>query len=240
MARQPRFVLPGQPQHVIQRGNNRQGIFLDDADRRHYLRALDEARQRFDCRVHAYVLMSNHVHLLITPATETGISQTLQSLGRQYVGYFNRRHGRTGTLWEGRYRATLVESEAYLLTCCRYIELNPVRAGMVRSPRDYAWSSYRHNALGQVDPLVTAHPLYRALGGSDVQRRQAYRALFATGPEASTIDAIREHTNKAWVLGGQAFRQQVQQVLDRQVSPKQRGGDRRSGRHRVRDPINRV
>jgi putative transposase len=240
MARQPRFVLPGQPQHVIQRGNNRQAIFSDAADRRRYLVMLEEALQLCESRLHAYVLMSNHVHLLITPDTATAISQTMQSLGRRYVGYFNHRHGRTGTLWEGRYRATLVDSERYLLTCSRYIELNPVRAGLVKSPEDYPWSSYRHNALGQVDPLLSAHPLYQALGDVELPPWRAYRGLFADALDTGAIEAVRRHTNKGCVLGGEPFKQRVQQALNRQVSPRPRGGDRRSAKSRSRRENNRV
>jgi putative transposase len=149
MARLSRFVLPGQPQHIIQRGNNRQNVFFAEDDYRFYLEKLADACRKYDCRLHSYVLMTNHVHLLITPMTETGIGKVMQSLGRSYVQYVNFRHRRTGTLWEGRYRATLLDSERYLLTCHRYIELNPVRAGMVADPAAYPWSSYRHNALGE-------------------------------------------------------------------------------------------
>ena len=141
MARHPRFVLPGHPQHVIQRGNNRNVIFAEDADYCIYMEKLGEACERFGCRIHAYVLMTNHVHLLITPETEQGISKAMQSLGRQYVQYFNYRYQRTGTLWEGRYKASLLDTTQYLLTCYRYIELNPVRACMVEQPAEYRWSS---------------------------------------------------------------------------------------------------
>ena len=134
MARQPRFLLPGHPQHVIQRGNNRQVIFADEADCRLYLDTLKEACERFACHVHAYVLMTNHVHLLMTPDCKAGIGKVMQSLGRRYVQYFDYRYRRSGTLWEGRYRAALLDTEPYLLTCYRYIELNPLRAGMVASP----------------------------------------------------------------------------------------------------------
>ncbi|MGC2047550.1 MAG: transposase, partial [Gallionella sp.] len=149
MARLPRFVLPGQPQHVIVRGNNRSEIFCADADYRFYLEKLQLACDKHGCDLHAYVLMTNHVHLLITPHEEQSLSKALQMLGRYYVQYYNHCYQRTGTLWEGRYKATLIDSEAYLLTCMRYIELNPVRAGMVAHPSEYPWSSYHHNALGQ-------------------------------------------------------------------------------------------
>ena len=149
MARLRRFALPGQPQHIIQRGNNREIIFAAEGDCRFYLDKLEEACRRFRCAVHAYVLMTNHVHLLMTPSDELGIGKVMQALGWVYVQYFNHTYGRTGTLWEGRYKSSLLDSEGYLLTCSRYIELNPVRAGMVGHPAEYPWSSYRHNALGE-------------------------------------------------------------------------------------------
>ena len=200
MARQPRFILPGYPQHVIQRGNNRHVIFADDADCRFYRDILIEACGRFDCRIHAYVLMTNHVHLLITPAIEAGICKVMQSLGRRYVRYFNDRYRRTGTLWEGRYKAALLDSDVYLLACYRYIEQNPVRAGMVVRPADYRWSSYRCNALGDRDALVSPHVLYERLGRTVKERCRASRALFERPTEEQAMIAIREATNKAWVL----------------------------------------
>lgn len=155
MARLPGFVIPGQPQHIILRGNNRTEIFCADQDYHFYLEKLTLACIKHGCAVHAYILMTNHVHLLITPQQEQSLSKAMQMLGRYYVQYYNYSYRRTGTLWEGRYKATLIDSEAYLLTCMRYIESNPVRAGMVAHPSLYQWSSYHHNASGQPDPLVT-------------------------------------------------------------------------------------
>jgi len=240
MARQRRFVLPGQPQHVIQRGNNRDAIFVAKTDYRLYLEKLEEACERFSCQVHAYVLMTNHVHLLMTPQTETGIGQVMQSLGRYYVQYFNFTYRRTGTLWEGRYRATLIDAESYLLTCYRYIELNPVRAGMVTHPADYPWSSYGRNALGQADSLLSSHPLYRQLGCSGEDRRKAYQSLFRQALGEDVLANIRASTNKAWVLGNERFKMQVETLLQRQVTPKLRGGDRKSKKYHDRKKINRV
>lgn len=228
MARQPRFILPGCPQHVIQRGNNRHVIFADAADYQCYLDALEEACNRFDCRIHAYVLMTNHVHLLMTPDRSDGIGKVMQSLGRRYVRYFNNRYHRTGTLWEGRYKAALLDTESYLLTCYRYIELNPVRAGMTVRPDDYRWSSYHCNSLGEHDPLVSPHELYLQLAKSPARRCGIYRALFATALEEFAVAAIREATNKAWVLGDDRFRQEIEDLLQRQAAPKPRGGDRKS------------
>ena len=180
MARLPRFVIPDQPQHVIVRGNNRSEIFCADADYLFYLEKLQQACDKHDCIIHAYVLMTNHVHLLITPQTEEGLGKVMQMLGRYYVQYYNFTYQRTGTLWEGRYRATLIDSEAYLLTCMRYIELNPVRAGMVAHPSEYPWSSYRCNALGQANILVLPHVEYVRLA------RQMKTGCRHTGSYSST------------------------------------------------------
>ncbi len=239
MARQPRFVLPGHPQHVIQRGNNRDIIFVTDTDREFYLEVLLESCRRFECRIHAYVLMTNHVHFLLTPDTPSAISQVMQSVGRRYVQYFNYSYRRTGTLWEGRYKSTLIDTEKYLLTCHRYIELNPVRARMVDAPSEYRWSSHRHNALGQYDPVVTPHELYEALGSTDSYRQRVYFELFKNAVEEQDLRAIRESTNKAWVLGDDRFKEKIQAALDRQAMPKARGGDRKSKDY-LASRINRV
>lgn len=239
MARLPRFVIPGQPQHVIQRGNNRQAIFGADADYRYFLDVLSEAADRHRCGIHAYVLMTNHVHLLMTPEDGFGVGKVMQSVGRKYVQYFNRCHGRTGTLWEGRYRATLVDSERYLFSCMHYIELNPVRAGMVEQPAAYPWSSYRCNALGERNDLIDPHPAYLGLGGADGSRQAAYQACLRTVLDVVTADEIREATNKAWVLGDERFKNAVEGRAGRRVEPSARGGDRRSADCRERR-INRV
>lgn len=228
MARQPRFMLPGHPQHVIQRGNNRDIIFVSDGDYRFYLETLDDCCTRFGCDIHAYVSMTNHVHLLVTPQTGDGISRMMQSLGRKYVQYFNHQYRRTGTLWEGRYKATLLDTDAYLMTCYRYIELNPVRAGMVAGPGDYPWSSYRANGLGEADGLLTPHPLYQALGNTAQNRQAAYRALFRSRIGDEALSEIREATNKAWVLGNDRFKARVEALTDRQAVPRAKGGDRKS------------
>ena len=241
MARLPRFVLPGHPQHVIVRGNNREPVFYTDDDYRFYLEKLKQACDKHQCYVHAYVLMTNHVHLLITPHTENGLSKAIQMLGRYYVQYFNHTYQRTGTLWEGRYKATLIDSETYALSCYRYIELNPVRArDMVEHPSDYPWSSYRHNAMGKYDELVVHHELYEALGRNGEERRKAYRALFKTRIPKKTFDEIREATNKAWVLGSEHFKDRIDAQLNRPASPRPRGGDRKSDEFRKRTNINRV
>jgi len=184
--------------------------------------------------------MTNHVHLLITPDTATGIGQVMQSLGRYYVQYFNYCYRRTGTLWEGRYKATLIDAESYLLTCYRYIELNPVRAGMVKQPAEYPWSSYDFNALGRTDTLVSPHDLYLRLGSEAESRRNAYQSLFTQPIEGGVTNAIREATNKAWVLGNDRFKAQIKDLLDRRAVPVRRGGDRKSLSYQERRKINRV
>lgn len=240
MARLPRFVIPGQPQHVIQRGNNRSVIFVADDDYLYYLAKLKDACDKYQCDLHAYALMTNHVHLLMTPHTENGISKVMQALGRYYVQYFNYQYQRTGSLWEGRYRATLLDSEQYLLTCSRYIELNPVRANMVNKPEAYPWSSYHANALGKEDKLLVAHPVYFALGKNEEERQQNYRALFKHPMNEKELTEIREATNKAWVLGSERFKTQIEQLTKRQATPKARGGDRKSNDYYEKKDINRV
>lgn len=174
MPRLPRYVLPGHPYHVIQRGNNRCPIFVADEDYGCFRHTLSEACFRHNCHIHAYFLMTNHVHFVMTPQ----LAKVLQSVGRRYVQYFNTTYHRTGTLWEGRHKATVIDTERYLLTCYRYTELNPVGANMVTHPSEYRWSSYAANALGNLNPLLTPHNLYQALGSSIEQRQAAYRGLF--------------------------------------------------------------
>ena len=229
----PRYVIPGQPQHVIQRGNNRQPVFGADADYVFYLKKLAAAAERYECEIHAYVLMTNHVHLLVTPHTRNGISKMMQAQGRCYVQYFNNCHQRTGTLWEGRYKATLIDTENYLFTCMRYIELNPVRVEhMVEHPSEYPWSSYRYNALGENDAIITPHELYNQLGTTYEERLLAYRQLFHAHIPDATLEAIRHATNKAWVLGSERFKIKMERMLHRPVVSGGQGGDRRSAVYR--------
>lgn len=238
--RQPRFVLPGQPQHVIQRGNNRSEIFCARTDYELFLQKLKDAADKQQCEIHAYVLMTNHVHLLVTPQHEQGIAKMMQTLGRYYVQYFNYCYQRTGSLWEGRYRASLIDSEQYLFTCMRYIELNPVRAEMVEHPSEYPWSSYNHTAAGKADELLTMHSLYRQLGATAKAQQAAYRELFKGHIDDKTLDEIRSATNKAWVLGNDRFKARIAGQLARRIEPKSRGGDRRSAAYRRDARINRV
>lgn len=232
MARLPRFVLPGYPQHVIQRGNNRQQILFEEEDYWFLWEKIGAAADKFGCQIHAYVLMPNHFHLLLTPLSEDGIGKLMQYVGRYYVQFFNNRYDRTGTLWEGRYRGTLVDPVNFLLPVSRYVESNPVRHGMVEKPEDYAWSSYGANALGTDDPLVTPHAVYEKLGRSRKARQSAYAKGFAPPPDEALLTRIRDATNKAWVLGGSAFCQEVEERINRRTSPRPRGGDRRSAAYR--------
>ena len=223
MPRQRRLDLPGVPQHVIQRGNNRQPCFLREQDYRCYLRQLDEAAQAQGCRLHAYVLMTNHVHLLMTPEVAGGVARTMQSLGRRYVGYFNATYRRSGTLWEGRYKSCLVDSERYLLTCYRYIELNPVRAAMVETPGDYAWSSYRANAQGRADRLVHPHDEYAQLGTTVDKRCAAYRALFLEAIGEDRMSEIRAYVQQQRALGTSRFQAAIEAELQRVATVRPRG-----------------
>jgi putative transposase len=217
MPRKPRFTLPGVPQHVIQRGNNREPCFLGDADYRRYLDDLQASAQQYDCRLHAYVLMTNHVHLLVTPMRTQGIGDMMQALGRRYVYYINQTYGRTGTLWEGRYKASLVDSEAYLLACMRYIEMNPVRAQMVNHAAEYPWSSYGANAQGRAEALLSPHPLYIALGATPAERQHAYRELFRHHLDNDALHEIREALNHELVLGRSYFKDRIEAMTQRQT-----------------------
>jgi putative transposase len=228
MPRLPRLNLPGIPQHVIQRGNNKQVSFFSDKDYAVYLDKLKLYSEKYSVAVHSYVLMTNHVHLLMTPDTEQGVSQLMQSLGRYYVRYVNQTYGRTGTLWEGRYKSTLVDSDNYFLTVSRYIELNPVRAGMVAHPAEYPWSSYQYNALGIPIELITPHFLYQGLAKTEKTRHKRYTALFDKMIPDYTLEEIRSSINRAWVLGDEHFKRQIEKQTGRRVSPLTRGGDRKS------------
>lgn len=223
MSRLPRFDLPGIPQHVVQRGNNRLPCFLDDDDRQHYLRCLLTALKRFRCRLHAYVLMDNHVHLLVTPGEAGSLSRLMHTFARNYAGRFNDRHGRTGTLWEGRYKACVVDSSRYFLACSRYIELNPVRAWMVARPDDYAWSSWRGHVGERVDPLLTPHPEYLALGPDAGARAAAYRSLFAEALPDDLIHEIRRYLQQQKALGTDRFRAWVEARTGRFAGLRQAG-----------------
>lgn len=219
MPRRPRLTLPNVPLHLIQRGNNRQVCFVADEDYSRYLDWLKEYATQTGCQVHAYVLMTNHVHLLVSTDHRGAIGQLMKALGQRYVQHFNRSYHRSGTLWEGRYRSCPVQADAYLLACQRYIELNPVRAGMVEHPADYPWSSYRANAQGEVNPLITPHPVYLALGDSSASRQAAYRELFRHRLDPDLVDLIRQATHGNFALGNTLFAEEIARALKQRALP---------------------
>ena len=223
MARQPRLALPGYPHHVIQRGNNRQPIVLDETDRRMLYSLWLEESQRHKVAVNAYVLLDNHFHMLLTPPSDEAMSLMMQSVGRSYVRYFNKRHNRSGTLWEGRYKSSLIDSEGYLLTCMAYIDLNPVRAGLAESAEDFSWSSYKHLAGQSIDKLVTPHALYWGLGNTPFAREAAYAEFVAGGLSVATQKALTESALKGRVVGRPDFLTSLEKNTQRQILPQKAG-----------------
>lgn len=228
MARFHRLNVADYPQHVMQRGNNRQSCFFEDADRAFYLKKLGEYAEKTETLVHAFVLMSNHVHLLLTPTIPDGVSKLMQCLGRSYVRYFNTKHQRTGTLWEGRFKSSLIQSSQYLLQVYRYIELNPVRANMVTHPLQYRWSSHHYNATNKTTSLLTPHSEYIELGKTPEARKSQYRKLFTHDLKGEVVDLISDHLIKAKVLGDEPFKSAMSQKLNKPIEPLNHGGDRRS------------
>ena len=218
MARLPRLTLPGCPHHIIQRGNNRQAIFATTADYQTMLDLLAENASKFDVAVHAYVLMSNHFHLLATPHSAEGLPQMMQAVGRRYVRYFNDSQHRSGTLWEGRYKSTLIQTERYLLACMVYIDLNPVRAGLVAQARDYPWSSHGHYTGLCTDKLITPHPLIWELGNTPFAREAAYAELVQSGLSSVQQTALTDATLRGWALGDPDFVADLQKRTQRRVS----------------------
>ncbi len=218
MSRLPRLTLPGHPHHVIQRGNNRQSIFAAVGDYQMMLDLLDENARKFGVAIHAYVLMGNHFHLLATPQTADALPQMMQSVGRRYVRYFNDRQKRSGTLWEGRYRSTLIQAERYLLACMAYIDLNPVRAGMVELAGDYAWSSHAHYIGLRIDKLVTPHPLFWDLGNTPFAREAAYAEMVQAGVSVTQQAALTDSALRGWALGEPDFLNDLQKLTQRRVS----------------------
>ena len=227
MARLVRVSPIGVPQHLIQRGNNRQLCFAGEADMKAYLNWLKESSKKYNVDVHAWVLMTNHVHLLCTPQEEGAISRMMQSIGRMYVRYYNYTYQRSGTLWEGRFKSSLVQSERYLLELYRYIELNPVRADMVDDPGEYSWSSYACNALGVQTELQTPHSEYLSLGTTKEERLENYRALFKVHVNAELLKEIRESTNKGLALGNERFTAKIEALTDRRVTRRKAGRPKR-------------
>ena len=218
MARLPRLTLPGYPHHVIQRGNNRQPIFASNADYLMLLQLLGENAVKFGVSLHAYVLMSNHFHLLATPDTAEGLPQMMQAVGRRYVRYFNDTQKRSGTLWEGRYKSTLIQTDRYLLACMAYIDLNPVRAGLAAQAADYPWSSHTHYTGQRIDKLITPHPLFWALGNTPFAREAAYAELVQSGITSVQQTALTDSALSGWALGESDFVADLQKRTERRVS----------------------
>lgn len=228
MARMPRIVIPGEPLHVMHRGNNLQNIFQRDEDYFHFLDDLKVALKQYDCELHAYVLMTNHFHFLLTPHTNMALSGLIQSIGRRYVRYVNKEYNRSGTLWEGRFKSSLIDSERYLMTCYRYIEENPIRAGMVKAIEDYRWSSYHHNALGVENELITLHSLYKRLAQVKEARQLAYKQLFSGRLNVKTIKLFNESAERGDVLGGKSYHNRIKSLIGRVTVKGRHGGDRKS------------
>lgn len=226
MARLPRLTVAGYPHHLIQRGNNRQAIFAASADYETLLAMVEEHSRQASVAIHAYVLMSNHFHLLATPATVEGIPQMMQAVGRRYVRYFNQRQGRTGTLWEGRYKSTLIQAERYLLACMAYIDLNPVRAGIAAEPADYPWSSHAHYVGFRNDKLISPHPLYWELGNTPFARDAAYEDLVQAGISRDQQRVLTESALRGWALGEPDYVADLQKRTQRRVAKTQAGRPR--------------
>jgi len=223
MPRKPRFFLPGVPAHIVQRGHSREPVFFENSDYIAYLTWLMEAAERYDCEVHAYVLMTNHVHILATPNDKQGISRMMQYVGRRYVPYINHSYGTSGSIWEGRYKASLINDEQYMLSCMRYIELNPVRANMVNVPAQYRWSSYRYNALGKENELITPHQLYLNMGSAKGKRLEEYRSLFNAHVDEEDINVIRAAWQTGTPLGNDYFKKKIEKKLKSKVGQDRRG-----------------
>jgi len=234
MPRRSRIRIAGYPLHIVQRGVNRSDCFACDRDRRTYLGLLDELADMYGCAIHAYVLMTNHVHLLMTPSRSDGPSLLMKHMGQRFVQYINRKHARSGPLWEGRFRSCVVDSETYLMRCYRYIELNPVRAGMVPVPGEYEWSSFRTNALGEASLFVVPHSVYIELASSAEERRAAYRGLFLQALTSDDLQRIRDATNSGSALGEESF----VELIEREIGRRARNG--RPGRPRTRERASNV
>ncbi len=227
MARLPRYTIINQLQHVILQGRDDQRVFFEEQDYQYFRDCLDAAAYNYGLKVHAYVLLPDRVHILATPGASDSVSRTVQSIGRNYVQYYNELYNGTGTLWEGRYRATVVDEKAYLLLCSRYLETAPVRDGLVKHPREYPWSSYARNAGGQADEVITPHREYQKLGASDSERAKAYRALFKRRIDADTLELISESALKGWALGDERFVRKIEKASGRRARQLPKGRPRK-------------
>jgi putative transposase len=223
MARLPRLVVPQHPHHIVQFGVDRQLIFREAADYLSFLNWLRDAAKLYKVALHAYVLMPTHVHLLATPDDAEGLARMMQWIGRHYVPYFNRKYARSGTLWAGRFKATVIEASLYFITCCRFLELNPVRAGTVGDALDYPWSSYAHHIGVKSNPLITDHPLYWALGNTPFEREAEYRKMAEQVLTSLELQNLQSSFNKGWALGSETFKADLEKQLNRQVRPEKRG-----------------
>ena len=223
MARRPRLRIAGVPQHIVQRGNNRQAVFFAKADYGFYLACLREAASRHECAIHAYVLMTNHVHLLATSYQPDAMSLVMRDLGRRYVQYVNFTYRRSGTLWEGRFKSSLVDTQRYFFACCRYIELNPVRGGIASQPEEYPWSSHRFYASGREDPVLSPHHEYLALASNAAERQKAYQDLFSHHLDEKVLGDIRGAVSRGWPVGSERFKDQIEMALQRAARPPKRG-----------------
>ncbi len=226
MARLPRLVIPNQPIHIMHRGNNHQDIFLTDDDMHRIKNDINQALVKSKCQLHAYVIMTNHLHLLVTPKDKHQLSTFMQTFANRYVRYFNALHERTGTIWEGRYKSSVIDSDNYLFTLYRYIEMNPVKARMTKKPEDYQWSSFQHNALGIKDILISEHEQYKALGLNQKQRRKAYHELFIK--QVDKAEEITKATERGEVYGDSLFHNLIERLVDRPTRLSRHGGDRKS------------
>lgn len=228
MARLPRLVIPQQPHHIFQQGNNRQPIFYDSSDFLAFLGWLRDAARRFGVAIHAYALLENRIHLLATPSDAEGLGRMMQWVGRHYVPYFNRRHGHVGTLWRGRFKASVVEAPRYLLACYRYLETSPVRAGLAATAAQYRWSSHAHHVGTGLDPLVSDHRLYWSLGNTPFEREAEYKALLEQALPPEQLALLDATLLKGWVLGDKAFQQSLARQIHRRVTPASRGRPRKT------------
>ena len=226
MPRRPRVHLDGVPLHIVQRGHNREPCFFAEEDYHRYRHWLGDALSNTGCHLHAYALMSNHVHLLVTPRKAQAVPGLIISLGRRYVQYINTTYRRTGTLWDSRYKSSLIQAETYLFSCMRYIELNPLRAALVDDPAHYRWTSYRANALGQVDTLLTPHPLYLGLGPTGTARQAVYRSLLRHQLDAQAIGDIRMAINQSQPLGNERFHARIERMTGQRREAKPHGRPR--------------
>lgn len=234
MPRRARLTLAGVPHHLIQRGNNRQACFYAIRDYQIYLDWLEQYANICNCEIHAYVLMTNHVHMLVTPKESGGLGIMMRRLGQRYVQYINRTYCRSGTLWEGRFKSCITSEDRYVLSCYRYIELNPVRASLVNHPAEYPWSSYRVNAQGEHSSLIVPQNVYKELDNNPAMRRAAYKELFRDQLELGLMDRIRKATNGNFVLGSGKFSRHVARTLGRRATPAKSGRPKRDEAHRKR------